>query len=97
MPGADTALREIVVEFRALQEADRRAILSHLRFEERLRFEAVLHPDTGASDVSPELAALAREEGALTVAARTALSSALTETSLPPARRPTLIDRLWRR
>lgn len=96
MPGPDDALGRIVAEFRVLGEADRRAILAHLNFDERLRFEAVLHPRPGASGVSPELAALAQDDG-LTDAARTALSSALAEAPVPPAHRPTLFDRLWRR
>jgi len=96
MSGADDALRQIVAEFRALGAADRRGVLSHLRFDERLRVEAVLHPGAAPSGVSPELAALAQEEGGLTDAARAALSAALATPSPPPAR-PTLIDRMWRR
>lgn len=96
MSGADEALRQIVAEFQALGAADRRSVLSHLRFDERLRFEAVLHPEPAASGVSPELAALARDVGGLTEAARAALSAALA-TQSPPPRRPTLIERMWRR
>ena len=97
MAGADDALHAIVTEFRALREADRRAILSHLRFDERLRLEAVLHPGEAANGVSPELAALTQGEGELTDAARTALSAALAERRAMPAHRPTLIERMWRR
>lgn len=94
---ADEALHTIADEFRALGEADRRAILSHLRVDERLRFEAVLNPVAHADGVSPELAALAGREGGLTDAARSALSMALAERPVTPAARPTLIDRMWRR
>ncbi|KQM61716.1 MULTISPECIES: hypothetical protein [unclassified Sphingomonas] len=100
MSGPDDNLHQIVTEFRALREADQRAVLSRLRFDERLRFEAVLHPGAESSGVSPDLAALARGEGAgVTDAARAALSAALGEgVAAPlPVHRPSLIDRLWRR
>lgn len=96
MSGADDALRRIVAEFRALGMADQRGVLSHLSFDERLRFEAVLQDGAAPSGVSPELAALAQDRGGLTEAARAALSAALA-TPPPPPRRPTLIDRMWRR
>lgn len=96
MSGAEVALSQIVAEFRALGAADRRAILTHLRFDERLLLEAVLRPGVPAGGVSPELAALAQDMSALTEAARTALSAALA-TPPPPPPRPTLIERMWRR
>lgn len=98
MHGADDTLREIVAEFRALGEGDRRAILARLSFDERMRFEAALHPRDASCDISPELVALAQGDG-LTEAARGALSAALGDRPAPspPAHRPTLIDRLWRR
>lgn len=96
MSGAEAALSQVVAEFRALGAADRRAILTHLRFDERLRLEAVLRPGPPASGVSPDLTALVHDMSALTEAARAELSAALA-TPPPPPRRPTLIERMWRR
>ncbi|MEH3040418.1 MAG: hypothetical protein PGN21_10195 [Sphingomonas paucimobilis] len=96
MHAADDTLRDIVAEFRALGEADRRAIVARLRFDERMRFEAALRPRAAMDGISPELAALAQGDG-LTEAARAALSAALGERPAPAPVRPTLIDRLWRR
>lgn len=99
MHGAEDTLPAIVAEFRALREADRRAILSRLSFDERMRFTAALDPRPVPDDISPELAALAQGGDGLTETARAAFAAVLGDRPAPssPAHRPTLIERLWRR
>jgi hypothetical protein len=91
-------MRQLVAEFRALGDADRRAILARLSFDERLRFEAALRPVAGEG-YSADIAALAAGGEGLTALARTTLAAAMAEVPMvvAMAHRPTLLDRLWRR
>lgn len=101
MPRTDAAMDALIAEFRTLDAADRRAILSRLRFDERMRFEAAATRSASeAHACSPDIAALAETGGAgLTDAARAALAEALAAgpVASPPPVRPSLFDRLWRR
>ncbi|MFD1034623.1 hypothetical protein ACFQ15_08160 [Sphingomonas hankookensis] len=95
---ADDTMGQLVAEFRALGDADRRAILARLSFDERRRFEAALRPVVGDS-YSADIAGLAAGGDGLTGLARTALAAAMAEVPMVAAtsHRPTLLDRLWRR
>ncbi len=100
MSGADPALAMLVAEFRTLGDADRRAILARLRFDERLRFETAARSVADDGGYSPDVATLVETGGAgLTVAAQAALVHALAAgpTVTAPPCRPTLFDRLRRR
>jgi hypothetical protein len=98
MSGPDAAMDRLIAEFRTLGDADRRAILARLSFDERLRFDARMRPETEV--YSTQIAAIVAGDGAgLTATAQAALRAAMAQgpAVASPAYQPSLFDRLWRR